>query len=120
MSASLPFALSSGGLSSSEILGKYPCRQQKMLVSNLGLTALSSIWLNWLSRVCGLPSENRKKKRVKSTETSMVNWLNRYCSLSLGNRKKEKKIVKEIGTSWSSPFFVLYHSKSLHMLPLFS
>jgi hypothetical protein len=98
-------------------LEKNPCippkGHQKVLLSNLGLTAFVKHLIK-LVKLILQSTLRRGKKRVKGTETSKVNWLSRFSSLPSGKKKK----IKDIETSQSS-FFVLYGSKSLQTLPLF-
>jgi hypothetical protein len=46
------------------VFGKNPCRLQKVLVSNLGLTAFVKHQGNWLNRFHRLPSGKEKKKKT--------------------------------------------------------
>jgi hypothetical protein len=62
--------------------GKNPCRPQKVLVSNLGLTVFVSIWLNWLNRFSSLPPGG-KKKQLKGRDLMVFSVFVPYHSKSL-------------------------------------
>jgi hypothetical protein len=70
-----------------------PVTDTRKCYSLLGLNCLCQTSSKLVKQVC--PQE-KKKKTVKGTETSKVNWLSRICSLPSGKRKKTKQNKKQL------------------------
>jgi hypothetical protein len=96
-------------------LGKNACRHQKVLLSNLGLTAFVKRQVKWLNRFRSLPSGKEKQKTKKTVKRQRPQGLLHFlpliaatafsCSLSFHRKYMPHRIYR--GTE-------VYFIRSLH------